>query len=353
MEWGVHVIDQSLAISDAFAADLDQDGDVDLAVLAGGGIQTGWLENVDGGSAFRWHGIAEDSDASVWDTKIKAFDVDGDGDLDILASFADGTIRLWRNDDAASDLWTAEVVAPDFANVFDFTVGDLDDDGRLDVAGVAARASDSAVRYYSPPATPGQSWTETVIDVGQSASFSSIDGYDSPVRDAPDLILMGNGVTRLTRNPDGTWETTKLSMRCDNSNEEELDLTDMDNDGDLDILCADVSDIFVYENVDGDFGEVVQHLVADLWNHRNRTGADIDGDGYPEVLIANVGNCMLENPTYYSDEAWPRSCLPPVEGSYIQRLDTADFDGDGDLDVYGTDSIGTMDAFPWFENPRL
>lgn len=355
LEWGVHSIAESLGISDAAAGDLDQDGDVDVAVLTGGGQETGWLENVDAGSEFVWHPIAEDADASIWDTRIKTVDVDGDGDLDILASFEDGTIRLWRNDGAASDLWTAEVVAPDFQNVFDFTVWDVDVDGRLDVVGVARSGSDPGLRYYSPPASPGAPWTETAIEEARGGSYTTVKVFDSPVRDAPELLLMGSSVVRFTRNSDGTWEEAEIPTWCRNTFDEELDLSDVDHDGDLDILCADGSDIYFCENLDGDFGDVAQHFVAGLWNHSNEVGADIDGDGYREVLTANVGNCILQNPTtdWDSGAEWARSCLPGVEGSSLLRLDAADFDGDGDLDIYGTDAIGSDDAFPWFENPRL
>lgn len=92
--WKEHPIDVELkGIHALAAADLDRDGDADLAGVAKDSRVAFWLENT-GRGAFRRHDLS--TDQSAYDLKL--VDLDGDGDLDLLvAGFESHNVVWWEN----------------------------------------------------------------------------------------------------------------------------------------------------------------------------------------------------------------------------------------------------------------
>jgi len=142
------------------AADLDGDGDLDFLLSNGDTLDDGvaikpyhgvtWLENR-GSEAFRAHPIGRLYGAHA----AEAGDLDGDGDLDIVASgflpqvelpVPPDTIRLdsvvWFERDGDEWIpWEIESGHPRHTGV---TLIDLDEDGRLDIVAAINRAWDVA-----------------------------------------------------------------------------------------------------------------------------------------------------------------------------------------------------------------
>lgn len=126
--------------------DLDRDGDDDILYANGDAFDYAppnsrpwqgaqWLENR-GNLVFEWHRIADLQGAS----SPEAADVDGDGDLDVLLVTANND---WDNPQAPSLLWlendgrmgfTAHGLASSPTHLLTLAPGDLDGDGRVDVA---------------------------------------------------------------------------------------------------------------------------------------------------------------------------------------------------------------------------
>src|SRR5690606_28419242 len=133
-----------------------------------------------------------------------------------------------------------------------------------------------------------------------------------------------------------------------------LRVTDIDGDGDLDILLANYADFFnaddapqplmVYQNDgNGSFTNVSAEAVGDYHgNVRMIAVGDVDGDGSPDiygpqgngeahVLFINDGSGV------FTEEADVR--LPSdFPNSAAARM--ADVDGDGDLDIFAADGYG-------------
>ena len=75
-----------------FAADLDGDGDMDLASASLDDDKIVWYENTDGKGTFGSQQIVSTSDGS---RSVFAADLDGDGDMDLAsASYLTMTIKL-------------------------------------------------------------------------------------------------------------------------------------------------------------------------------------------------------------------------------------------------------------------
>ena len=124
--------------------------------------------------------------------------------------------------------------------------------------------------------------------------------------------------------------------------------TDFDNDGDLDILLADselTSLIVWYENDgQGNFGEPKSLTSQYLAFPYVIYPSDLDGDGYPDIIVGNDFQLTGEILWYRNDRQGgveaPRTITTLVIGPADLR--TADLDGDGDQDV--------LSAFSFYEN---
>ena len=134
---------------DIIAADLDNDGQIDLCSASKNKIAC--YRNTDSGFDFGTENIVSTTHKEVH--RIAIGDLDNDGYADLaLASFKDNTIAWYRNTGTeATKLGTQfdkeeHVVDSDCHAVISVVVGDFDNDGYLDLA--AASAGDNYVAWY-------------------------------------------------------------------------------------------------------------------------------------------------------------------------------------------------------------
>ena len=128
------------------AADMDGDGDIDIVAADEGGDAIHWLEN--DGNANPSFTIRPAYTTSNGPWAVVPYDIDRDGDLDIIsASHGDNKIRVNVNDGNADPIFyntVYDVVSGVDARGLD--LGDIDGDGDIDVVG--ALGGDNAIRWY-------------------------------------------------------------------------------------------------------------------------------------------------------------------------------------------------------------
>ncbi|MDC8002466.1 T9SS type A sorting domain-containing protein [Aureisphaera galaxeae] len=178
--------------------DLDEDGDLDLVTTASDGHTFAWWEN-DGTASFTSHIIAQgivSSDPAFGADDASIEDIDGDGDLDIAGiSFLSDHVLWFEND--GSENFTLHVVdndptdtnSPTFVQLYD-----LDQDGDLDIL-TAILGADTFVWYENDGS---QNFTYRLISDDTSltngARFlipTDVDG------DCKDELIAGAGVERV------------------------------------------------------------------------------------------------------------------------------------------------------------
>ncbi len=196
-----------------------------------------------------------------------------------------------------------------------------------------------------------QEWTEHMVDgdfpVVRSVFASDVDGDG----DVDVLGSRGVGIT-WWENDDGSG-TQWTAHTVDNGGAESLYAADVDGDGDMDILGAVPWDdeIVWWENVDGVGTLWVEHpLDGDFENAGSVHAADVDGDGDTDILGESTSGeypiIWMENVDGVGSE-WTRH---PVytDFNHAASVYATDIDGDSDTDVLA--AVYYPDSIRWWEN---
>ncbi len=359
--WITHTIDAAfVGATSVTAADLDGDGDLDVLAV-GSGVHLAWWEN-DGSPAnggWTTHTIAN---AYLGGQTVAAADLDGDGDLDVLAAMFNPTddVTWWENDGSpANGGWVTHTIDGGVAGALGVAAADLDGDGDLDVLGTSYYGDQ--VIWWENDGTPANGgWVTHTIDAAfdgaQAVTYGDLD------RDG-DLDVLGaaiyaDDITWWENDgspANGGWVTHTIDAAFDGA--ASVAAADLDMDGDLDVLgtASDADDVAWWEN-DGtpqDGGWITHTIDAAFDGAYSAVAADLDGDGDLDVLAAAA---FAQDITWWENRTIHRNALlggtipfthtisGAVNGPYSTA--SADLDGDGDLDVLAAASAGML----WWES---
>jgi hypothetical protein len=233
--WGEHIIDINVMSPwGVDVADVDGDGRLDVLVAAWDGQEIAWWRNQPGNPiAWTRHQVGYQFAGAH---SVHAADLDDDGDLDVLGAAADqGEVTWWRNDGGTPLAWTEFPIRTGFAGARAARAADIDDDGDLDAVAICAGGR---VAWWSNDGGSPLAWTEQTIDY----SFAGGHGLDVADLDGDgDLDVLGAGYNchdiAWWRNDGGmpiSW--TKIIVDGAFNIPLEVDAADLDGDGDLDVL---------------------------------------------------------------------------------------------------------------------
>jgi hypothetical protein len=301
-------------------------------------------------------------------------DVDGDGDLDAIVGIlggaynpittaADNLYLLEQTVDGWSLVTRRLIAQVDMGAESVPAVGDLDDDGDLDI--LLANKIDPAnnrtaliYRFENVGNPEGPAFREA----GALAEVNGDFHYAPTLADLDadgdlDLVVgtWNNGVF-LYRN-EGTAEAARFArveeplVDLSRGSHASPALADIDGDGDLDLVAGESSgELNVWRN-DGtaatpSFSLVTDTLMAiDVGRRSAPALADLNGDGHPDLI---VGSESGETRVLWGTGALDRFddggtiALPGIAAPAF-----ADLDGDGDLDLLVGEIAGGL---RWYEN---
>ncbi|MBU0984692.1 MAG: VCBS repeat-containing protein [candidate division Zixibacteria bacterium] len=270
--------------------DVNDDGWPDFAVA--NYLGTGWYHTNVGDLYLNVGGNLDPDPA--WQTPDSMFsfscamgDVDNDGDLDIAFATGEGYTgyrqpdRIYRNADGMFEdsAWWQSAVG---TQALDVAWGDVDNDGDLDLA--FCYDGDATAVYYNHNGTieASPSWQAATVESGNTLMFGDMDG-DGWL----DLIVAynnqngGNGYFRVYQNNGaGILGTTAAWQSATGGYGSALALYDYDNDGDDDLAAGRwFNRLMIYENTGSVFTtspvwQSVTSVVAE-----ELAWADLDGAG--------------------------------------------------------------------------
>lgn len=315
--------------SKSITVDVDDDGDMDV-VKARGDLY--WYEN-DGNQQFTEHPI----DVSTTGRRVAAADLDRDGDLDfVVAGSSNGVALLaWYENGGSQDFVEHEIVRLEgqppirFYNARTVSISDIDGDGNLDILASITLDDDtvftSNILWYQNDGN--QNFTQHFVDFFIDTAPSFLAAVDIDKDGDQDLVSDGEGIAWYENDGDNDFTRRVVDPAISN-----FDIADVDGDGDIDFI-AKQDQVKWYENL-GDSTFTTHAFDTDLVRLEDVIAIDIDGDADIDLL----GRASFAVLLY---ESVGGQFVPHEIASDIDRFNVGDIDGDGLLDVVIDGVLGT------------
>ncbi|MFC2135583.1 FG-GAP-like repeat-containing protein, partial [Bacteroidota bacterium] len=268
------------------AADVNGDGNVDILGAAWEGNEIAYWLN-DGNAPINWTKVSVD-DTFNGAHEVKAADVNSDGFTDILGASAENhQIAMWLNDGSQPVNWTKTIISGQFLGARSVECYDINNDGHNDVIG-AALTSDEVIVWFNNGESP-ITWNEQIVDSEFDGSHwvHCTDFDNDGDGDIFGAAAIGDDIA-WWRNEGGdpiTW--TKQTITSFFEAALSVSTADLDGDGDIDAFgAATTADRVMWWRNDG--GDPIQWTGFNIQTNFDEAwglfGTDIDSDGDADIL---------------------------------------------------------------------
>ncbi len=335
-----------------FPSDIDGDGDIDVVsgYYSDSNPAIVWNENIDGIGNF---GPPQTVNAdSLIIVSVYNADVDNDGDFDILFASED-RIGYHENMDGIGNFgpqifFTYNVDSPRYVDLVD-----LDNDGFLDV--LSASYLDGEIAWYKKNGRNGNFGIQRTISK-KNFGAKCVQGVDMDNDGDVDVLYSTDFMVAWHENLDGNGNFgTKNIIYEDITGPSiyEINAADMDGDGDLDIVYASYGDYeLVYqENLDGNGTFGPRNIIYSVYGFApiSMDLTDIDNDGKIDILCSSIGTFGEEGITWIKNLGNGTFGSPQsITLDILYYVEAADIDGDNDKDIVATNR--NQNSVIWFEN---
>ncbi len=307
-------------LSDIQTADLNGDAKPDVISIDVRSGNLFWHPNVNG-TFPQQIVIAENLQSEGTRIVCADFNNDGTTDIVIINHF---NLLLFINDGEGNFATPLTIIAPeDETEFYDHIAGDFNGDGFMDLAitsvGFKIYLNDGTGHFTK---TPGG---------GTDISFL-IEGADYNNDGLDDIIMAGHRLVPYQNSPNGFSVVGQFTPN--NENYQTIFSSDLDNDGDLDVISEDdqANAFFWYENVDGG-SSWTRRTISTGFNQSTIFGvraADLDGDNDDDLIRSssngdvaiyeNQVNLNVETTAAVNFTFFPNPAVDQVYISYSQDI---------------------------------
>jgi FG-GAP-like repeat len=278
-------------------------------------------------------------------------DMDGDGDLDVIAAFSrSDNVYLYLNGGAGTS-WTRVTVAPrDTLVAMGAVARDFDGDGDIDIAAISLfqreqefASPGDVVWYENPGGNLMGTWERH--DIGALWGARTLASADLDGDDRPDLVVGavridsdGRGVHWYRNTGSGAGFGAAQAIDADLREVASVQVVDIDGDGATDVVAAgstDTAELVWYQNSGTDTPTFARHVMASGGAFFGVAIGNFDADPAREVLASGSGLSWYDAPADVT-QTWAPTPVAAFGGASGVLLAVADLDGDGDTDVAGS-----------------
>lgn len=308
---------------------MDGDMDIDIVASSPSDDLIVWFEN-DGGGSFNFEHIVNVNQVEA-PLGLYIADIDGDNDNDIVCAADFSGLTWFENLDGNGDFGPASLIETNSTNNRSVMAVDLDGDNYLDV--VASSSGSFTVAWYKNLDGLGNFGTRQII-AGSTSTVAKVFSADLDGDDDMDVLTASNGPNKIAwfENLDGNGNFGDEQII---TLEAEFALSviaaDLDNDLDMDVLSASPNDSKVawYENLNGQGDFSSQKIIStSSVTPLDVKFGDLDNDGDLDVISGSQNDdkvAWYENLTILnvdSNIASKVSLVPnPVEDSFRVQSD--------------------------------
>ena len=287
-------------------------------------------------------------------------DMDNDGDLDLAVAIEFGPNRLLINNGSGAFTDQSAERLPGFNfNSHDIAIADFNRDGRFDIffANAANRTTQQTNEFYLNQ--PGNVFLDRldlipVLGISNATVARDLDN-DQDI----DLLVGNSGQNRILLNNGNARfinDDSRIPQRVDLT--QDLEVGDITGDGNPDIIVANENDdnrIIINSGSGVYFDQTGERLpvIGGVEETREVELADIDGDGDLDIYFSNVqifesganpqDRLLVNNGQgIFSDVT---SSQLPQKTTNTFDTDFLDIDGDGDLDILTGNFNGGAQVF--------
>jgi 6-phosphogluconolactonase (cycloisomerase 2 family) len=290
-------------------------------------------------------------------------DVDGDGKPDlVVANFNSDTVSVFRNTSTSGS-----ITASSFTSKVDFatgslpssvTTGDVDGDGKPDL--VVSNYFGSTVSVFRNTSTSGSITSGSFaskVDFTTAAYPSSVGILDVDGDGKPDLVVVCEGSNKVSvfRNTStsGSMTSGSFASKVDfttGANGRGPAMSDVDGDGKPDLVVANLNSgtfsVFRNTSTSGSIAFASKVDFATGTQPQSVAIGDVDGDGKPDVVVTNsdANAVSVFRNTSVSGSITFASTVD-FTTPHPFRVAVGDMDGDGKPDLVVSNGSDTISVF--------